>query len=91
MVRDALQAFVPDFVSQLIWSGLSTDLDSRPPFDEIIKKSKWQSFRIADEVDSEAVSAFVSSVESSELEVKRNTPNRDCNSSLRSKRSAGSF
>jgi serine/threonine protein kinase len=67
IVRDALQAFVPDFVSQLILSGLSTDPNNRPTFNEIIEVLKKNAFRITEEVDSEAVSAFVSSVESSGL------------------------
>jgi serine/threonine protein kinase len=67
IVRDALQAFGPDFVSQLILSGLSTNPNDRLSFNEIIEVLKKNDFRIAEEADSEAVSAFVSSVESSEL------------------------
>jgi serine/threonine protein kinase len=66
IVRDALQAFVPDFVSQLILSGLSTNPNDRPSFNEIIEILKENDFRITEEVDSEAVSAFVSSLELSE-------------------------
>jgi serine/threonine protein kinase len=67
IVRDALQAFVPDFICRLILSGLSTNPNDRPSFNEIIEVLKKNDFRIAEEVDSEAVSAFVSSMESSEL------------------------
>jgi serine/threonine-protein kinase len=67
IVRDALQAFVPDFVSRLILSGLSTNPNDRPSFNEIIEVLKKNDFRITEEVDSQAVSAFVSSVESFEL------------------------
>jgi serine/threonine protein kinase len=67
IVRDVLQAFVPNFVSRLILSTLSTDPNDRPSFNEIIEVLKKNNFRITEEVDSEAVSAFVSSVESSEL------------------------
>jgi DNA-binding helix-hairpin-helix protein with protein kinase domain len=55
--------FVPDFVSQLIRFGLSTDPDDRPSFDEIIAILKRYRFNIAEEVDPEVVSAFVRSVE----------------------------
>jgi serine/threonine protein kinase len=67
IVCDVLPAFLPDFVSQLILSGLSTNPNDRPSFNEIIEVLKKNRFRIADEVNSEAVSAFVYSVESSEL------------------------
>jgi hypothetical protein len=66
IVRDALQAFIPEFVSQLILSGLSTNPNDRPSFNGIIEILKDHDFRITEEVDSEAVSAFVNSVESSE-------------------------
>jgi serine/threonine protein kinase len=66
IVGDTIPGFVPDFVSELIQSGLSTYPNNRPSFDDIIEKLKWNSFRIAEEVDSEEVSAFVSSVESSD-------------------------
>jgi hypothetical protein len=59
--------FESDFVSRLILSGLSTNPITRPSFNEIIEALKDNDFRITEEVDSEAVSAFVSSVESSEL------------------------
>jgi serine/threonine protein kinase len=64
---DAIPGFVPGFVSQLILSGLSTNPKDRSSFNEIIEVLKENGFRITAEVDSEAVSAFVSSVESSEL------------------------
>jgi serine/threonine protein kinase len=67
IVGDAIPGFVPDFVSQLIRYGLSTDPNNRPSFNEIIEVLKENDFKIAEEVDSEAVSAFVNSVESSEL------------------------
>jgi hypothetical protein len=44
---------------------------------------KKDRFRIAEEIDLEAISAFVSSVESSEPEGKKNTPNRYWISALR--------
>jgi serine/threonine protein kinase len=66
IVRDALQAFIPEFLSQLILSGLSTNPNDRPSFKNIIKVLKKNDFRITEEVDSDAVSAFVNSVESSE-------------------------
>jgi hypothetical protein len=66
IVRDALQAFVPGFVSGLILSGLSANPNDRPSFNEIIEALKKNDFRITEEVDSEAVSAFASWVESSE-------------------------
>jgi hypothetical protein len=55
-------------VSLLILSGLSTNPDNRPTFDETIEELKKNLFRIAGEVDSEAVSTVASSVESSEPE-----------------------
>jgi hypothetical protein len=67
IICDALQGFVPDFVSRLILPGLSTDPNNRSSFNEIIEALKENGFRIPQEVDSEAVSAFVSSVEWSEL------------------------
>jgi serine/threonine protein kinase len=66
IVRDALQTFSLNFVSRLILSGLSTNPNDRPSFNEIIEVLKNNDFRIAEEVDSEAVSAFVSSMELSE-------------------------
>jgi serine/threonine protein kinase len=66
IVCDALQAFVPDFVSRMIRFGQSTNPNDRSSFNTIFKVLKANRFRIAEGVDSEAVSAFVSSVESSE-------------------------
>jgi serine/threonine protein kinase len=65
-VNVTLPGFVPDFVCQLIQLGLSTNMHDRPSFNKIIEVLKANSFRITEEVDSEAVSAFISSVESSE-------------------------
>jgi hypothetical protein len=62
-----IAALVPYFVSQLTWSELSTDPDDQLTFDDIIEVLKRARFRIAEEVDSGEISAFVRSVESSKL------------------------
>jgi hypothetical protein len=67
MFCNAISGFVPGFVSQLIQLGLSTDPDGRLSFHEIIEILKKNDFRIAQKVDSEAVSEFGRSVESSQL------------------------
>jgi hypothetical protein len=67
IVGETIPGFVPEWVSRLIRSELSTYPDDRPSFNDIIEVLKKNCFRIAEEVDSEAVSVFVSSVESSEL------------------------
>jgi hypothetical protein len=64
---EAIQRCVSGFVRQLILSGLSTNLNVRPSFNDIIEILKANNFRIVEEVDPEAVLAFVDSVESSEL------------------------
>jgi hypothetical protein len=66
IVGGAIPGFVPGFVSGLIRSGLSATPAGRPSFNEIIEVLQKNGFRIAEEVDSEAVSAFASSVASSE-------------------------
>jgi serine/threonine protein kinase len=63
---DAIPRFVSEFVRQLIISGLSPNPNDRPSFKDIIAILKNNNFRIAEEVDSEAVVAFYNSVESSE-------------------------
>jgi serine/threonine protein kinase len=62
---DAIPRFVSEFVRQLIVSGLSTNPNDRPSFNDVIEILKGNNFRIAEEVDSEAVFAFFDSVESS--------------------------
>jgi serine/threonine protein kinase len=66
IVRDAIPGFVSDFVSQLILSGLSTDPNDRPSFNEITEVLKKNDMRIIEEIESETVSAFASSMELSE-------------------------
>jgi serine/threonine protein kinase len=66
IVGDTFPGFVPYWVCRLIRSGLSTDPGDRPSFHEIMKVLKNNDFGIAKEVNSEAVSAFVSWMESSE-------------------------
>jgi serine/threonine protein kinase len=66
IVGDTIPGFVPGFVVRLIRSGLSTNPNARPSFNDIVEVLENNRFRIAEEVDSEEVSAFVSSVESSE-------------------------
>jgi hypothetical protein len=61
-----IPGFVPKFVSVLIGSGLSANPRERISFDDISKAPKENYFRIADGVDSDEVSAFVSLVESTE-------------------------
>jgi serine/threonine protein kinase len=61
-----IPGFVPEFVSVLIESGLSAKPSKRPSFNDISEALKKNSFRIADGVDTDEVSAFVSLVESSE-------------------------
>jgi serine/threonine protein kinase len=63
---DVIPWFVPAFVTRLIKSGLSIDPSARPSFDTIIEELKTNSFRIADDVNSDEVSSFVNSVELSE-------------------------
>jgi hypothetical protein len=58
---------MPGFISVLIESGLSTNPQERPSFDDISEALKENCFRIADGVDSNEVSAFPSFVESSEM------------------------
>jgi hypothetical protein len=58
---------VPQFVYELIESGISTNPHERPTMDENIVTLERNNFRIAEEVDSEQVLAFVSSVQLSEL------------------------
>jgi serine/threonine protein kinase len=58
---------VPQFVHQLIKSGMSTNPHERPTIDEIIEQLGRNDFLIDEEVESEQVLAFVSSVELSEL------------------------
>jgi serine/threonine protein kinase len=62
--RAEIPAFVPEFVSALIKSGLSANPRERPSFNDISEALKENCFRIADAVDSDEVSAFVSLVES---------------------------
>jgi serine/threonine protein kinase len=66
IVRDVIPGFVPEFVSRMILSGLTTNPSDRPSFQAIFQILKANNFKIAEEVDSEAVFAFVGSVESSE-------------------------
>jgi serine/threonine protein kinase len=68
--RVEIPGFVPTFVSVLIESGLSANPRERPSFDDISEALKENYFRIADGIDSDEVSAFVSLVESSETRVK---------------------
>jgi hypothetical protein len=58
--------FVPTFIYVLIELGLSADPRERPSFDDIFEALEGNAFMIADGVDSDEVSAFVSLVESSE-------------------------
>jgi serine/threonine protein kinase len=58
---------VPQFVYNLIISGMSTNPQERPTIDKIIAKLAMNDFRIAEEVDSDRVWTFVNSVQSSEL------------------------
>jgi hypothetical protein len=64
--RVEIPGFVPEFTSVLIESGLSANPRERPSFDDISEALKENCLRIADRVDSNEVSAFVSLVESSE-------------------------
>jgi serine/threonine protein kinase len=66
IVPDTIPGFVPEFVSELIRSGLSINPNDRPSFNEILQVLKEENFKIAEEVDSEAVLALISSVELSE-------------------------
>jgi serine/threonine protein kinase len=61
-----IPGFVPEFVSMLIEAGLSANPRERPSFNDVSETLKKNSFRIADGVDSDEVSAFASLVESSE-------------------------
>jgi serine/threonine protein kinase len=58
---------IPQFVYELIKSGLSTNPDEKPTVDEIIDQFKEKDFRITDEIDSENVLDFVNSVKLSKL------------------------
>jgi hypothetical protein len=64
--RIEIPGFVPEFVSVLILSGLSTHSREGSSLDDVSEALKKNSFRIADGVDSDAASALVSLVESSE-------------------------
>jgi serine/threonine protein kinase len=64
--RVEIPGFVPEFVSVFIESGLSANPRERPSFDDISEALKTNDFRIADGVDVDEVSAFVSLMESSE-------------------------
>jgi hypothetical protein len=64
--RVEISGFVPEFVSVFIESGLSANPRDKPSFSDIFEALKNNSFRIADGVDSDEVSSFVSLVESSE-------------------------
>jgi hypothetical protein len=64
--RVQIPGFVPTFVSMLIESGVSTSPSQRVSFNDVSETLKTNYFRIADGVDSNEVSAFVSLVESSE-------------------------
>jgi hypothetical protein len=61
-----IPGLIPEFVSVLIESGLSANPRERPSCDGRCEALKENSFRIADGVDSDEVSAFISRVESSE-------------------------
>jgi serine/threonine protein kinase len=61
-----IPGFVPEFLFVLIESGLSANPRERPSFADISEVLKENCFRIADGVDSDEVSAFVSLVKSSE-------------------------
>jgi hypothetical protein len=62
-----IPGFVPEFVSQLIEPGLSANPGERPSFEDVSEALQNNYFRIADEVDSDEVSSFVSLVESTEI------------------------
>jgi hypothetical protein len=64
--RVEIPGFVPEFISVLIESGLSANPREKPSFDDISEALKENNFKIADGVDSDEVSAFVSLVECSE-------------------------
>jgi hypothetical protein len=57
---------IPDFVSRIIKSGLSTLSERSYSFSTILEILKENNFRIEDDIDSAEVSAFVSWVESAE-------------------------
>jgi hypothetical protein len=57
---------IPDFVSTIIESGLSSISRTSYSFNNILKILKQNNFQIEDDVDSAEVSAFVSWVESAE-------------------------
>jgi serine/threonine protein kinase len=59
IVRDVIPSFVPEFVSRVILSGLATNPNDRPSFQGIFEILKANNFRIAQDLDSEAVLAFV--------------------------------
>jgi hypothetical protein len=62
---------------------ITTNRNNQPSFHEIIEILKEDDFRIAEEVNSEAVSAFLSSVESPELWPKRDISGIHCISAWR--------
>jgi hypothetical protein len=64
--RAEIPVFVPTFVSVIIKSGLSANPRERPSFNDISEALKENCFRIADGVNSDEVSAFVSLIESTE-------------------------
>jgi hypothetical protein len=58
---------IPQFVYELIKSGLSTNPDDKLTVDEIIEQFEKKDFRITDEINSEKVLDFVNSVKLSKL------------------------
>jgi hypothetical protein len=65
--RVEIPGFVPSFISMLVESGLSTNSSKIPSFNNVSEALNKNYFSIADGVDSNEVSAFVSLVESSEM------------------------
>jgi hypothetical protein len=64
--RVEIPGFVPTFTFVLIESGLSASPQKRPSFDDVSEALKKNYFVIAEGVDSNKVSPFVSLAESSE-------------------------
>jgi hypothetical protein len=64
--RVDIPGFVLEFVSVLSESGLSANPRERHSFNDISEALKENSFSIADRIDLDEVSAFVSFIESSE-------------------------
>jgi serine/threonine protein kinase len=62
----SIPAYVPEFVSEIIKSGLWSESERNRSFCDIFEILKRNDFKISDGVDSAEVSAFVSWVESSE-------------------------